>query len=196
MTTQRRTPRSERGVTLLEAVVSLAILLVGIVGMMQMQIVGITADAGARAQTQAYQLARELASALERLDVGNALLDPTAITAAPPAGFGTVLQPDGTVATSGVTPWSDATHAAALAAVTTDAEILTAFGPDPTDATRPRFERRWSVWESGDAAGAGVKLIVVSVTYREKSLPGLREAKLLTQVSSPNLSSAFAGALR
>lgn len=194
MTTQRRTPRSERGVTLLEALVSLTILLVGIVGMMQMQIVGITADAGARAQTQAYQLARELASALERLDVGNGLLDPTATTATPPAGFGSVLLPDGTAATSGVTPWSDATHGAALTGVTTDAQLLAAFGPDPADATLPRFQRRWSVWESGD--GSGVKLIVVSVTYREKSLPGLREARLLTQVSSPDLASAFAGALR
>ena len=46
----------------LEATVSLAILLIGIVGMMQLQIVGVTADAGARSQTQALQMARELAA--------------------------------------------------------------------------------------------------------------------------------------
>jgi type IV pilus assembly protein PilV len=194
MTTHRRTPRSQRGVTLLEALVSLTILLIGIVGMMQMQIVGITADAGARSHTQAYQLARELAAALERLGVGDPLLAAHAVGTAPPEGFGHLLQPDGTVPTTGLEEWDDA---APLTGVTTDAELLARHGADPTDASLPRFQRRWSVWQSQTAATQGaVKLIAVSVTYREKSLPGLREAVLLTQVSNPGLSSTFAGAFR
>jgi len=188
------TRRSERGVTLLEALVSLTILLVGIVGMMQLQIVGITADAGARSQTQAYQLARELAAALERLDVFDPLLEPHANTPAPPDGFGHVLLPSGEVATDGVTAWDDAS---AIPGVTTDADLLASAGGDPLDATVPRFQRRWSIWQSQTAATeGGVKLVAVSVTYREKALPGLREVVLLTQVSNPGLSSAFASAYR
>jgi hypothetical protein len=186
--------RSERGVTLLEAVVSLTILLIGIVGMMRLQIVGITADGGARAQTEAYQLARELAAALERLDVLDPLLTPHTNTPAPPDGFGHPVLPNGEAATDGFAIWDDGTP---VPGVTTDADILARHGADPLDGALPRFQRRWSIWQSQTAATeGGVKLIAVSVTYREKTLPGLREVVLLTQVSNPGLSSAFASAYR
>ena len=186
--------RPERGVTLLEAVISLALLLVGIVGMMHLQVVGVTADAGARAQTQALQLARELSSGLEKLDPFHALLPVHHTGASPPAAFGRLLQPDGTVATSGHIAWDDASP---IPGVRTDAAILARDGGDPEDATLPLFQRRWSVWQAETAATTGgVKLIAVSVTYREKALPGLREVVLLTQVSNQGLASAFASAYR
>jgi type IV pilus assembly protein PilV len=190
-----RSRRGERGVTLLEALMSLTVLLVGIVGMMQLQIVGITADAGARSHTQAWQLARDLAAGLERLDVLDPLLDPHANTPAPPAGFGHALLPSGEIATDGATVWDDAAPVPGVAA--TDEWILERFGGDPIDPDLPLFQRRWSVWQSQTAATeGGVKLIAVSVVYREKALTGAREVVLLTQVSNPGLSSAFASAYR
>jgi len=193
MTMNSNRRQGARGVTILEATVSLAILLIGIVGMMQLQVVGVTADAGARSQTQALQMARELAAGLEKLDPFDALVTAHHGGATPPAEFGRLLQPDGTVA-SLHTAWDDATP---LPGVRTDAEILARDGTDPEDATLPRFQRRWSVWQAETAATAGgVKLVSVSVTYREKALPGLREVVLLTQVSNQGLSSAFASAYR
>ena len=194
MTTRPDRRNAARGVTLLEAVVSLTILLIGIVGMMQLQIVGITADAGARAQTQAFQLARELAAALEKLDPLDAQLTRHSTSLVPPTSFGHALLGDGTVATSGLTAWDDAK---ALPGVTTDAQLLASAGVDAEDAKLPRFQRRWSVWEAQTAATTGgVKLVAVSVTYREKALPGRREVVLLTQISNTGLSSAFASAYR
>ncbi len=59
------------------------------------------------------------------------------------------------------------------------------YGHDPLDGGRPRFQRRWQVWQTDTATTTGgVKGIAVSVTYREPSLPGLREVVLLTQVSN------------
>lgn len=186
--------RPERGVTLLEAVISLSLLLVGIVGMMHLQIVGVTADAGARAQTRALQLARELVAGIEKLDPTDARIAAHHSGAPPPAAFGRLLLPDGTVATSGFTPWDDATP---IAGVTTDATLLAREGADPEDGTLPLFQRRWSVWQAETAVlYGGVHLIAVSVTYREKALPGIREVVLLTHVSNQGLSSAFASAYR
>lgn len=186
--------KGERGVTLLEAVVSLSLLLVGIVGMMHLQIVGVTADAGARSQTQALQMARELAAGIEKLEPFHALLAPHHGGVSPPSTFGRLLQPDGTIATSGHTAWSDATP---LPGVRTDAEVLAADGADPEDPSLPRFQRRWSVWQAETAATTGgVKLVAISVAYRERALPGLREVVLLTQVSNKGLASAFASAYR
>lgn len=185
---------SQRGVTLLEAVISLAVLLIGIVGMMQLQIVGVTADAGARAQTQALQLARELAAGLEKLDPSDALLAHHYSGASPPSAFGHLLLPDGTVASSAATAWDDARP---LPGVRSDATLLAAEGSDPDDPSAPRYRRRWSVWQLETAAlTGGVKLVAVSVTYREKALPGTREVVLLAQVSNTGLYSAFASAYR
>jgi Tfp pilus assembly protein PilV len=195
MATARRHPKAQRGVTLLEALISLAILLVGMLGLMQLQIFGITSDSGARAQTQALQLGRELAAALEKLEPDHALVAPHFTSADPPADFGRLLTADGSLADGGYRAWSDDTTA--LAGVTTDATLLASAGADSVDASLPRFQRRWSVWQSQSAATVGgVKLVAVSVTYRERTLPGLREVVLLTQVSNQGLVSSFASAYR
>lgn len=195
MATAPRRPQAQRGVTLLEAVISLSILLIGMLGMMQLQIFGITSDSGARAQTQALQLGRELAAALEKLEPDSALVAPHFATVDPPADFGHLVTASGTLVDDGYLAWSDT--ATPLAGVTTDAALLASAGADSQDATLPRFQRRWSVWQSQSAAtAAGVKLVAVSVTYRERTLPGLREVVLLTQVSNKGLVSAFASAYR
>lgn len=195
MATAPRRPQAQRGVTLLEAVISLSILLIGMLGMMQLQIFGITSDSGARAQTQALQLGRELAAALEKLEPDSALVAPHFATVDPPADFGHLVTASGTLVDDGYLAWSDT--ATPLAGVTTDAALLASAGADSQDASRPRFQRRWSVWQSQSAAtAAGVKLVAVSVTYRERTLPGLREVVLLTQVSNKGLVSAFASAYR
>ncbi len=49
--------RRARGFTLLEVVISLGILLVGMLGLMQFQLMGFGANQSARAQTRAMQLA-------------------------------------------------------------------------------------------------------------------------------------------
>jgi hypothetical protein len=186
--------RHERGVTLLEAIISLALLLIGILGTMQLQIIGVTADSGARANTQALQLARELAAGLEKLDPFDAMIDHHHGGVTPPPEFGHLLQPDGTVVATGFTPWDDGRP---VGGVRTDAAILAVDGVDAVDPTLPRFQRRWTVWQAETAAtSGGVKLVAVSVTYREKGLSGLREVVLLTQVSNRGLSSAFASAYR
>lgn len=194
MDTSRTRRQGERGFTLLEAVISLSILLVGILGMMQLQIIGVTSDAGARAHTTALQLARELAASLEKLEVKNTALAEHYVALTPPAEFGHLVRGDGTLVTSGFTAWSDASP---LAGVRTDAAIFSVYGTDPADPSLPLYQRRWSVWQDQTAAvGGGVKLIAVSVTWRERALPRLREVVLLTHVSDQGLASSFASAFR
>ncbi len=196
MTTARHRRTGERGTTLLEAMVALSILLIGLIGLMQMQIFGITSDSGARAQTEAFQFARELAAALEKLDPADPLIPANFTDATPPAEFGHLLQSDGTLATSGFTSWNDTSTT--IAGVTTDATLLDTVGPDPVDSSLPRYQRRWSVWQTqgGPTSTAGAKLVAVSVTYRERTLPGIREAVLLTQVSNQGLFSSYVSAYR
>lgn len=195
MAPHRVHPRSPtaRGVTLLEAMVSLTILLVGILGTMQMQILAITSNSGARSHTQALQLARQFAAALEQLPPDDVRLAPHFSSETAPAAFGRLLVGSGTLATSGFSPYADAL---ALPGVATDGDLLADHGKDPIEDL-VRFQRRYQVWEISTASvGAGVKAIAVSVTYREPRLPGLREVVLLTQVANKGLSSAFASAYR
>jgi type IV pilus assembly protein PilV len=197
MATPATARQPERGVTLLESMIALTILLVGMLGMMQLQVFGLTSDSGARDHTRALQLARELAAALEKVEPDHALVDPHFISTAPPPEFGHLVQADGTLVTSGFTAWSDASP---LQGVRSDALIGSDWwdGPDPVDPALPRFQRRWSIWQAETAAtSGGVKLLAVSVTYRERGMPRtLREAVLLTHVSNTGLWSAFASAYR
>jgi type IV pilus assembly protein PilV len=191
---------TDRGTTLIEAMVALTILLIGLLGMMQLQVLGITSNAGARSHSQALQLAHELASALEQLDAKDALIElPNNLHftgATPPAGFGSVLSAPNTLRPStAFTEFADS-MVGSLRGVTTNAAIVSTYGKDPT-ADLPRFQRRWQVWQMDTASETGgVKAIAVSVTYREQRLPGLREVVLLTQVSNRGLASAFAAAYR
>src|SRR5512133_3622807 len=87
----RQATRRDRGSTLLEAVIALSILLIGIAGTVQLQVLGITASSGARAQTRAYQLARELSAALAEVPPGDPLLDAHVTVEPPPKEFGHIL---------------------------------------------------------------------------------------------------------
>lgn len=189
-------PVASRGTTLLESMVALSILAFGILGMMQLQLLGISSNAGARSHTQAYQLARELASALEQLPPGDPLLTPHFDAETPPAAFGRIVVAPETMTSAGYAAWSDS-MATSLPGVETNVSLFRTGGHDPNNSALPRFQRRWQVWQMSTASAAsGVKAIAVSVTYREQKLPGLREVVLLTQVSNKGLSSAFAAAYR
>jgi hypothetical protein len=171
---QRLRRPGERGTTLLEAMIALTVLLVGLVGMARLQIFGVNATAGGRAQTVATQLAGELGDALAQLPAGDLQLsgaegsDPNT----PPAGFGALV---GVVPLPTDTPpagmhvWSDATPVPGArldAALRLDVEI----------PTEPEYKRRWTVWNAGVAAnGTAAKVIAVSVIWRERGLARRRE---------------------
>lgn len=185
----------DRGTTLLEAVIALSILLVGILGMMQLQILGMTSTAGARAHSQALQVAHQLVAAIEQLPPDDPHLTPADFTGAtPPAEFGSVLPGPNSLRTSGFREYDDSSP---IANAASNAEIAATYGADPVEGGRPRYQRRWQVWQTDTAAAAGrVMGIAVSVTYREQRMPGLREVVLLTQVSNRGVFAAFAGAGR
>lgn len=192
----RHATRSDRGTTLLEAMISITILAIGILGMMQLQILGITSNAGARASTQAYQLARELSAALGALSPGDPLLAAQFTSDAPPATFGHLLLDRATVASTGFTAWTDTM---ALGGVTTDVSVIGLGGTDPDNSALPRFQRRWQVWQmptAASVASGGVNLVAVSVIYSEPKLPGLREVVLLSEVSNHGLGASFVAAYR
>lgn len=190
-----RTVRSPRGTTLLEAVVALAILLVGIAGTMQLQVLGITANAGGRTATHAYQLARELTQALTQLAPGDPLLAADFVSDAPPAQFGRLLINSATIAPVAYKTWDDALP---LVGITSNAQVYRIHGPDPEHPSNPLYQRYWQVWQIPTAlgGGGGINVVAVSVIYREPRLPGLKEVVLLTQVTNPGLAAASLAAYR
>lgn len=172
MRTNRHFPRSgARGSTLLEAMIALAILLVGLLGMMRLQFYGMSATQGARAQTIATQLATELAAGLERLPTSDPrLTDLSGATGSnPPTVFGYILGAGGSVPTAGVRAYDDSSP---IPGVRLDATLER----DPEDSSAPIYHRRWTVWDAGvTSSGAAAKVIAVSVVYRERTLPQPRE---------------------
>lgn len=174
MTTRRRAYRAtERGVTLIEAMIALSILLVGLLGMAKLQIYGMGSTQGARAQTIATQLAGELASALSRLPVTDARLTGSAgpDTVTPPSPFGRLL-PLGIPAT-GVQVWSDSNPVPG-------ARLDASLERNPEDQTQPLYARRWTVWNVASTSnGIPAKLIAVSVIFRERTIATPREVVVL-----------------
>lgn len=165
--------RTARGFTLLEVLVSFAILLVGILGLLQLQILGLTSNQGARAHTTASQLAKELATGLAALPLGDPRVAPiggVGLAAAPPP-FGKLLSSDGTVLT-GARVWSDA-DATLLNGVRLDANLPA----DTVDPSKPLYQRRWTVWGLASSA----RVIAVSVVYRERTLRRPREVVFYVQ---------------
>jgi type IV pilus assembly protein PilV len=160
--------RAPSGLTLLELMIALSILLVGLLGMMHMQIIGITSNNGGRMNTVATELAQELVSGLERLPFGDPLLAETGSTGpSAPTPFGRLVV-GGTVA-SGAHAWDDATPVPGVR-LSTDHS--------------PQFERRWTVWGYTPSVGAlsAVKVVAVSVVYREPGLSHPREVVHYTQL--------------
>lgn len=175
-----------RGFTLLEVMIALAVMLVGLLGLMRLQVFGIQANQASRAHSTAVTVARELALGLERLDFNDPLVAPNGTGATAPSPFGHLL--NGTTLASGAfTTWDDATHLPKLPGVRPD----TALEREP-DGT-PVFARRWTVWAYQGAAGpVGSKLIAVSVVFHERASPVLYEIVYLTYVRDPSSISAAA----
>jgi type IV pilus assembly protein PilV len=172
-------PRPQRGFTLIEVMVSLGILLGCLVGLMRLQIIGISSNAGARMQTQASELAQELAQALERLqptDPRLALTAGSGITPlATPGAFGHLVDGAGSVATSTATAWDDSNPVP---------------GARRLSEVPPGYERRWTVWgynasPTSPTATPGALLVAVSVIWREAALPRPREVVVYTQIPQP-----------
>lgn len=195
MTRAREPLRATRGVTLLESVISLSVLMIGMTGMVHLQVYGVTSDSGARAHTQALQVGRELLVALEQLGAEDARIAENFTGGAnPPSDFGHLVKASGDLSTAAFTAYDDTIG---LPGVTTDAAFVAATVTDPLDPTLPRFQRRWTTWAPpGPITGNTSKLIAVSVTWRERNLPGLREVVLYGQVINPAAVTAYANFYR
>jgi type IV pilus assembly protein PilV len=165
---------------------------------MRLQVLGITANQGARANDQAQELARELAAALARLDpTQDAVLAPHVVSATPPSGFGNPLDSSGELATTNWRDWDDAY----LSSTTPSFPSLKVVGvqPDstlekePTDPSKPVYRRRWSVWQRQTTnQQSAVRVLAISVVYRERSMPNARVLTRYLQV--PNLGAATVNA--
>lgn len=164
--------RAPRGFSLLEVIVALSVLLIGLLGMMQLQIFGIGANAGGRRHTVATELAQELAAGMERLSFNDPALLPLGSTGpTAPAGFGRLVVGN-TLDPSPALEWSDSSP---IPGVRSAAEV------------GDQYERRWTVWGYSPAAGSppAVKIVAVSVVYREAGLQVPREVLLYTQIHDP-----------
>ncbi len=163
--------------------IAIAILTVGMLGLMQLQIMGIYSNQGARANTTAAQLGRELLSGLEALPTSSGLLADTDPV------FGPLLQADGSAA-SGAREYSDS---APVPGVRTDASLER----DPEDGSVPIYRRRWTVQNHGPpGAEASVRRLAVSVIWRERGLSRPRELVLHGQRSNPGAVLSNAAAYR
>ncbi len=167
---------SPRGAMLLEAMVSLSILLVGLLGMMQLQVFGITSNQGARAHTRAMMIARDLASALQQLPSNSALLTGAAGSSTAPTPFGSLLSGQ-TIATGGT--------------IHTWAELPASFSALPESAIErelagsgnPLYRRRWTVWNyASSGTFSAVAIVAVSVIYHETRLQNLKEVVVYGEV--------------
>ena len=181
-----RPDRLARGFTLLEVMIALSVLLVGLLGMMRLQIFGIQSNQGSRAQSTATQLARELGLALERLPFDDGLLQPGATGSTAPTPFGQLL--NGTTVVSGTyRTWADSMQGQ-LPSVKPDAALER--NPDGT----PVYARRWTVWGYQPQPGPlAAKIIAVSVIFRERASSVVYETVYLTSVK--NVSALALGAL-
>ena len=163
-----RARRSSAGLTLLEVMVALSVLLVGLLGMMHMQIIGITSNNGGRMNTVAAELASELVGGIERLPFADPLAAHTGTSGSTaPAPFGRLVS--GNTVLSGAHVWDDATPIPGVRAST---EIP------------PEYERRWTIWGYSPSAGGlpAVKIVAVSIVYREPGVAIPREVVQYTQL--------------
>jgi prepilin-type N-terminal cleavage/methylation domain-containing protein len=183
----RRPPPNPRGVSLIELMIAMAVIAVGLLAMWNLHVVGLTSTAAGRRHTVATALARELVSGLERLAFNDPLLDPHYTGAGTPSGppssalFGSLVDGSGSIRT-GAREWSDSTP---VPGVRLDTQM------QREKAESAAYERRWTVWsllssQPGAAATTpGVKLIAVSVVWRDPPFSRPREVVLYSQVVNP-----------
>lgn len=169
-----RITKDERGLTLIEAMVALSVLLVGLLGLLRLHVVGTTSNTGGRMHTQATEMARELVAGLERLPYEDSLL--SEIGSAdddPPSTFGWLLAADGTVtSTSGV----HGDHAGEVVPGVRLASELPA-----------GYQRRWTVWHylAPGTTIPAASIVAVSVVWKEPSFGRPREIVMYTQIPNP-----------
>lgn len=169
------------GFTLIEVMVSLAVLLVGLLGMMQLQVVGLTWNQSARAHTRATELALELRAGLEQLAFADPRLAVTGgtWTATPPTPFGALLGSD---QLADAMVWSDDSP---IPGVTLDGQLEL----DDQDPGRPLYQRRWTVWGYKDPTltgmDVGALIVAVSVLYHDRGTPAPKEVVVYTQRANP-----------
>ncbi len=177
--------RAARGVALLEVMIALTLLSVGLVGMMRLQILGITANGGARSTTFAGSSRRSSpprSSASSRRwpahrRLGDDPADPLRATARPGP------RRDARAHLERRRHGWDAGRPAGLRA--------------PEGSRRRHaaaFARRWSVWDwdTNTASGKAVsKVIAVSVIYKERGNPIPRELVILTHKPNAGLAVSF-----
>jgi hypothetical protein len=183
-------PSTARGSALLEAMIALTILLVGMLGMAQLQFVGLTANQGSRANTTASEYAADLLSSLKKLPWADARLNsavaPTNLVAGAPNPWGSMLAvapaggtcPAGTHSYTELAPWPGPANTAPAAVLE----------PDPLNLGTPLYKRCWMVWDYQAPSGSAVvptKLIAIAVMYRERTLPALREVVVYGQLMNP-----------
>jgi Tfp pilus assembly protein PilV len=171
--------RSVHGFTLIEVMVSLGILMVGMLGLMQLQILGLSWNQSARADSRATELALELRAGLEQLPYGDPRLAVTGTWGATaPTPFGALLDAGSSV--SSATAWSEANP---IPGVTLDSAIER----DPRDPSQPRYVRKWTVWgyTTMTSMNAGALIIAISVIYLDKGSLQQREAVVYTQRVNP-----------
>jgi prepilin-type N-terminal cleavage/methylation domain-containing protein len=184
MSTPSRRP--QRGVTLLELIIAMAVLSFGLLAMSRLHVVGLTSNAAARRNTSGVAIAQELAAGLERLGFNDALLsDPSTPTGTPPTDFGPLVQSDGTISSGPrVHTWSDATP---VPGVRSNAQLRERSEPGTN------LERRWLVWTVQAVDGASgvpvsaAKLVAVSVTWNDPAFSRAREVLLYTQVANKDI---------
>ncbi len=186
---RRRRAASSSGFSLLEVMIGLAILLVGLLPLIRLQVWGMRSNAGARAHTVAVHLAEEVVAGIGGLAFADPLLNATETTGpTAPSTFTWIVSGLGAIVDGGATPWSDATP---IPGVRSDAAIAAEYGQD--DAGGPLFHRRWRVYGYSPAAGGAptVKVIAVSVEWKEPAFWRSREVVLYTE--SHNASAILTG---
>lgn len=168
------TPRTSRGFSLVELMIALAIMVGALVGLLKLQIVGLTSNNAGRMQMVANEAALELAGALERQAFADHFLDSTSANGpnTPTAGFGPLVSWDGSIDTS----------------------VAHDFNRTPVPTVRSaaelgsEYHRYWTVWGYSPTAGGTptVKLISVSVVWNQPGASRPGEVTVLTQLPDPS----------
>jgi hypothetical protein len=166
---------------------AMSIMTIGLLGMWHMHMIGISSTAAGRRHTAAMAIAEELGSGIERLAYGDALISETGPTGpTPPPIFGRLLTWGSTlVVAAGAHEWNDGTP---VPGVRLDSQMQS--------QGQEGFQRRWSVWGYSPAAGgrSAMKLVTISVVWRDPPSPMLREVIIYTQLFDQSTFAATLGA--